>query len=893
MATTLFNDLVTFSRGTNATVVGPNGLIQWAPANLLTNSESFDNAAWTKAATNTYPFNPNTATYGSNVSGTLLNSAGWIVDGCTVTANGAGLDFAFTGSNKFAYKGITVTAGRWYRFSVTVSGLAANILWSESGLSGSLFSAVNISSTTLTSYFFATTSTPVFGIAAFSGAGTTTVSSISVNEVIGGIATAPDGTATAEAILENTATSIHRVQQAATVANGTACALSVFVQAIGDRRIYINAIAAAGAGALFDMTGSGAVVNVAGTAANRAASITAVGNGWYRCTLSGTGTGAVSAIFFQINLGTSTTAIDDTYAGNGNSGLFLWGAQLELGSTATAYNPTTVKNQLAFSEAFDNAAWGKTNVSIVTGAQANPINGLFNGQKLMENTTTSTHALAVSYTVTNAPNTLSVFAKAAGRDWIRIGNDSDNQFAYFNLTGNGSIGTTGGNASAVIFPVGNGWYRCAVTHTPLAAGGRTYRIYLAPSDNNVTYAGDGNSGVYIWGAQLAESASLDAYVPSPGPAPTSTAYYGPRFDYDPVTLAPRGLLIEEARTNVVLTSSFVTLAGSAGEQYPSGTGWSSFANTGGMRTYVASAVFAGAQAMDVAGVSAARNFIGFSFAAASSTTYTVSFYVESVSDVTGIVAYATGALGTGGTTNSVTAPTAPGRYSYTFTTGTSAGSVDLRFGIGASGLNSGSIRISNVQCEAGAFATSYIPTVGSTVLRSADVAALNGSNFSGWFNASEGAFVADFDVGSIDNNRRYIWNANDSGNQRLALRALDVGVSTPLGAVGTGSAVVSLTGNAFSANASTKIGMAYGSSMALAQNGGLPATNATAASVSAATLGLGSNIGGSGGLQALNGHLRSIAYFNNRLSNAQLQALTELPLITSLSLDFINNLYEG
>jgi hypothetical protein len=53
------------------------------------------------------------------------------------------------------------------------------------------------------------------------------------------------------------------------------------------------------------------------------------------------------------------------------------------------------------------------------------------------------------------------------------------------------------------------------------------------------------------------------------------------------------------------------------------------------------------------------------------------------------------------------------------------------------------------------------------------------------------------------------------------------------------------------------------------------------------------SIGTSPGLSALNGHIRQIAYFNTRLPNAQLQALTAPPLITSLSLDFINNLYEG
>jgi hypothetical protein len=49
-------------------------------------------------------------------------------------------------------------------------------------------------------------------------------------------------------------------------------------------------------------------------------------------------------------------------------------------------------------------------------------------------------------------------------------------------------------------------------------------------------------------------------TPSTYVTTTTAAYYGPRFDYDPVTLAPKGLLIEEQRTNLVLYSSDFTNA---------------------------------------------------------------------------------------------------------------------------------------------------------------------------------------------------------------------------------------------------------------------------------------------------------------------------------------------
>jgi hypothetical protein len=371
-------------------------------------------------------------------------------------------------------------------------------------------------------------------------------------------------------------------------------------------------------------------------------------------------------------------------------------------------------------------------------------------------------------------------------------------------------------------------------------------------------------------------ASTATFVGSNGIIQTA-AINAPRFDYNPSTLAPLGLLIEEQRTNVALTSTFATLAGSAGSQYPSGTGWSNFFNTGGTRTYVASSVFAGSQAINIVGVTAARNLIGFSFAAASSTTYTVSFYVESVSGATGTIAYTSGALGVGGTTNLLAAPTTSGRYSYTFTTGTGAGTVDLRLGIGTAGNENGSIRISNYQVEVGAFATSYIPTVASQVTRNPDIVSMTGTNFSDWYNASEGTFAANFirpQVASggfpcVIGARQAA--ANDSQNT-IEVYADTGSISTLVRTAGVAGQFSQYFGTAV--GGLVKAVLAYKTSnFAVAYNGGA-ATDTLSGNLPTVDM---LNIGYNTNLptQFINGYIQSIRFWPQRLTSAEVQAFSK------------------
>ena len=67
--------------------------------------------------------------------------------------------------------------------------------------------------------------------------------------------------------------------------------------------------------------------------------ITSVGNGWYRCSITTTLASATNAFISYGQTGTESRAATTT--GNGTSGIYIWGAQLELGTVASAYTPTT------------------------------------------------------------------------------------------------------------------------------------------------------------------------------------------------------------------------------------------------------------------------------------------------------------------------------------------------------------------------------------------------------------------------------------------------------------------------------------------------------------------------------------------------------------------------
>ena len=676
---------------------------------------------------------------------------------------------------------------------------------------------------------------------------------------------APNATTTADALFETIANTEHTVQQNLSSYNGTLpVRAGVYVRANGRTkgflRFYNTISPFDGIQVDFDLT----AVSHTGVAINGGTFVTSgiqdVGGGWFF--VFGVGNGTATSSTYAVQYGTRNDAGSLSYVGDITKGFYLWGAHLyrsDLGMQANTsaypmYNPTTARNLLGFSEDFSNASWFKTGSKVAANAVTAP-NGLQTADKLTEDSSTGGHFVRQTLsTVGGTRYTLSFYAKAAERNWVAINAVnpavSDN-FTYFNLSGSGSVGTNDPDNTPAITSVGDGWYRCSITHTTQSSQTQIlFIIYTANANNSFSYTGDDTSGVYLWGAQLSDSASLDPYVSSPFAAPVAGAYHGPRRDFDPSSLACRGLLVEEARTNLLTYSEAFDDAA-----------WSK----GGAATVTANTTAApsgNATADTFTGASGdpdttATDTIWRTVTVASSTSYTFSVYLYGLTGTTAKIVLRDASTGNIGT-RTVTLTAAWQRATISLTSGAATTQFNVRIG----GTN-GTIAAWGAQLEAGSFATSYIPTGASSVTRSADVASVATSAFP--YSASEGTLVVNVARQSGGGNN-WAWGTDSIYNDVILG---NTNVNHRYGQGGTVNLIVS------GEQTSAKVAAAYtsGTGHAISVNGSAATTaSSTAPNPNAATiLYLGREGAASG---PLNGHIRQITYIPRRLSNSDLQART-------------------
>jgi len=274
------------------------------------------------------------------------------------------------------------------------------------------------------------------------------------------------------------------------------------------------------------------------------------------------------------------------------------------------------------------------------------------------------------------------------------------------------------------------------------------------SGNNLVTFSRASSGTYVGSDGLIKTAVADA----------------PRFDHDPVTGESLGLLIEEGRTNLLTYSeqfdvspwvypgtSIVVTPDQA--TAPDGT------LTADLVTNTASGNQVLYQAVPVVG----------------STTYAFSFWAKNNGGTRAdyrILSPQTGEIVPINTSYfNQLSDTEFRRITVTFTTPSAATSIYVYTMAGTNvPANAYNIYIWGAQLETGSFPTSYIPTTGSTVTRATDVASITGTNFSSWYNQSEGTVFSSirakapagvYVAGAISDNtpdNRIYFGANNSFN---------------------------------------------------------------------------------------------------------------------------------
>jgi hypothetical protein len=540
-------------------------------------------------------------------------------------------------------------------------------------------------------------------------------------------------------------------------------------------------------------------------------------------------------------------------------------------------------NLLTFTQEFDNGAWTKSAITITANTTVTTApDGTSTADKIVATAVAGYHALARSFTFLTGNYAISVYAKASEYTLLRISDINSGEFAAsFDLT-NGTVSNTGGVrfVSASATSVGSGWYRCVVIvnnvsafRTPAFVGypsGATLDAYGAQ------YTGDAVSGVFLWGTQLEVGSTATTYTRNFG------GLFPPRFDYDPVSLVPRGLLIEEQRTNLVTYSEDFTNA-AWGKVNFTATGNATTAPDGTTTadklevTATGVATVGSRASLTIAGTAAAYTvYVKQGTGATVANTFLLRNETTATNLIGGTLNYSTGVWAyTVGSTGVTVQNAGNGWWRLTLaaSSGITAGNaVTIYYGYaGGTSVTAGDhFFIWGAQLEVGAFSTSYIPTVASQVTRSADIPLIQAPNFAPWYNQSEGSFIAEFtpDTTVASNLVRVLVASQVSASARVVDIHAGIGVwqsfNGTTNIVGGAAAVTSVP---------QKFGAAFKAGDYVAcLNGGTVGTATTATVNSPSQLALG--YFPSGNVQQLNGHLRRLFFYPTRLTNAQIQALS-------------------
>lgn len=378
------------------------------------------------------------------------------------------------------------------------------------------------------------------------------------------------------------------------------------------------------------------------------------------------------------------------------------------------------------------------------------------------------------------------------------------------------------------------------------------------------------------------SSTTGTYFDSNGVLQTA-AINEPRFDHNPLTGEKLGLLVEGQRTNL--------------QKYSDGSGGFSSGNYLGVTaTKIRTETRRGIQGtvINVFGTSTGTG--GFllptcnssDIAATNGQTYAVSCFSEVIENRgANIPPLKLGVRTLNGTSQidfdrpsrDLELEVGFGRRSGTMTTDQAATTgvqtgIEVSFGSGQT--FDFDIWVGGIQIELADFPSSYIPTAGSAVTRTADMVSNSSSNtvkFADWYNQSEGTVLARAKgIGGDSSYPRLIEASDGTGGNRLTIN-LDISTRNVSFGIFNGGALQASRTSLISGLSAFSAGTAYKTNdFAFSINGDGPTTDTSVTPPTVTKLNVGADYTGSSSIYY--GYIHELRYYNKRISNTELQRIT-------------------
>ncbi len=473
--------------------------------------------------------------------------------------------------------------------------------------------------------------------------------------------------------------------------------------------------------------------------------------------------------------------------------------------------------------------------------------------------------------------TISIYAKAGSLNWLYINCGGGVYGGYFDLS-NGVTGSNIGTAiSTKIEAVDNtGWYRCEVSGT--YNGSTSFRVYPADGNNDTS----GTSGnILIQSAQLETGLVATDYLESTSVTGKAGVLIDlPRIDY---SSGAGALLLEPSRSNIVSQSEYF---GGWNLSRTSAFGSGSILNDITSPEGVVNAAYIQQASGETDGGGV---YNGYSYT--SGTTYTLSVFAKKGENRYARIGFGIGGGGAGifcgfdlqegiaGTPNTGITPSiepfADGWYRCSITATAQFTGARNTFVYQSSNLNDfvttplQGIYIYGAQLEVGSYATSYIPTMGTTQTRAADSCSVTG--VSDVIGQTEGTLFWEVQIDTpvaTANESLFNIDAGGFGNTIYLIKGATGNIVGEMYVSSAAQASFTLTG--ISAG-NYKIAFAYAqNNTAMFVNGVQVGATDTSCNVPATSrIQLGNGVFGPS-----TDKTKQVALFNERLSNAELAALT-------------------